>query len=554
MDIFGLALLILVFYSCWLGSYPVFTPDEGRYSEVAREMVATGNYITPHINGITFLDKPILYYWLQAIAINLFGVKEYALRLFPMLLGVLGCLVTYGCGRRLFNRQTGFLSTLILATTPLYFGGSHYANLDLEVAVFISCTLLFFMTAIQCQDRFRIYFFFAAYLSSALAFLTKGLIGVAFPSMIIGSWMLLLGRLPLLRKIHLGSGVMLFILIVSPWYILVQKANPDFFHYFFVTQQVTRFLSGGVFNNATPFWFYGPIVLLGFFPWTSFLFQALAFSIKNVWQNRHQHQIELFLILWLIIIFVFFSIPHSKTISYIFPICPALALLVGNFLSVFWEKTRQKNIYGGMMFFTLLAILLAILLFSLPYHQWLDLTPAFNPYAISLGIVLLLGIFFTCFTINRSTLRPLFAIFTLLSATFLFILMIGATYLNSNTAKPLVQKLKSIIQPQDEVITYFKYYQDVPLYLSQRVSVVANWGAPDIAYKDNWLRELWNGISSQKAGDWLINESTLLQRWNSKKRVFVFVNDNYLDQFKKQVMTYYQIDRYNDIFLLSNKN
>ena len=110
----------------------------------------------------------------------------------------------------------------------------------------------------------------------------------------------------------------------------------------------------------------------------------------------------------------------------------------------------------------------------------------------------------------------------------------GATHLNQNTAKPLIDELKTIIKPQDEVATYFKFYHDVPLYLERRITIVANWHTTDIANKDNWLREIWYGMPFQKTDDWLINESTFWKRWEDNKRLFVFVNDNFFDQFKKQ--------------------
>ncbi len=552
-DILCLAFFILVFYVFWLGSYPLFIPDEGRYAEVAREMVVTGDYVTPRVNGVAFLDKPVLYYWLQAAAINLFGIKEWALRFFPALLGVLGCVVTYICGRHLFNRRIGLMSAIILATTPLYFGGSHYANLDLEVAVFISCALLFFISAMQRIDKLRIYFFFAAYISAALAFLTKGLIGIVFPCMIIGTWMILLGHLNVLKKIYLVSGLILMTIIVLPWYVLVQKANPGFLHYFFITQQVSRFLSAGAFNNPSPFWFYLPIVLIGFFPWSSFLPQALGMSLHNVWKARHAHQTELFLLLWLIIVFVFFSIPHTKTISYILPIFPAAALLISHFLSTCWENTKQKSITLGITHLIIIGTSLAAILLAMPYYHWIDFAPAFNSYATLLAIVFIGGSIFSLLSIQSKTLLPLFMICASFSALFLFILVMGTTHLNLNTAKPLIDELQFIIKPQDEVVTYFKYYQDVPLYLERRITIVANWHAPDIANKDNWLRELWYGMSFQKTDDWLINESTFWKRWEDNKRLFVFVNNNYFDQFKKQAKSYYFLGRYNDILLLSNK-
>lgn len=553
IDMICLAVIVSVFYLLWLGSYPLFTPDEGRYSEVAREMVASGDYITPRVDGVAFLDKPILYYWLQATAIHFFGVKEWALRLFPALLGVLGSLITYLCGRRLFDRRTGLLSAIILATTPLYFGCAHYANLDLEVAVFISSTLLFFITGVQSEGRSRSAFLIAAYVCAALAFLTKGMIGIAFPSLIAGSWIVLLWRWDLLKKIHLLAGITLFILLVLPWYMLVQKANPEFLHYFFVTQQVTRFLSAGEFNNKSAFWFYLPVVLVGFFPWTIFLFQALRQSLANVWRARKQHPTELFLLLWLTIILVFFSIPHSKIIGYILPVFPALALLTGRYLALAWENAAQKSLRISIANFVIIALLMAALLLALPHYHWLDLAPGFTPYLSAIAVVFLLGGVTSLLLINKRALLPLFTVCASCSAVFLLILVLGANALNQDSAKPLIADLKTIIQPQDEVITYFKYYQDVPLYLERRVTIVTDWNSPRIAQKDNWVRELWLGMAFQKTEDWLINEPAFWQRFDSNKRVFVFVNANYLSQFKAQAKRYYYLGEHNDIILLSNQ-
>ncbi len=477
-DAIALALFIFIFYMLWLGSYPVFTPDEGRYSEIAREMIASGDYITPRINGIPFLDKPILYYWLQTIAIHLFGIKEWALRLFPVLSSVLGCLITYICGRQLFDRRTGLIAAILLATSPLYFGNAHYANLDLELAVFVSAALCCFITALH-QKPIRLSFLYAGYFFAALAFLTKGLIGIVFPIAIIGSWMLLTRQLSLIKSIHLFRGILLCFAIIFPWYFLAQKANPEFLHYFFITQQVTRFLSHAEFNNQAPFWFYVPIILIGFFPWTICLFQSLI---------RVRTEIEIFLLLWIVIILVFFSIPHSKIITYILPIFPALSLLTARYLTHTWISHR-----GYTQAFLLI-----------------------------------------CITIN---------------VLFLLALVQNAKYLNQDSAKPLVEKLKLMIQPQDEVASYFNYYQDVPLYLGRRISIAADWQDKNIPNKDNWMRELGSSQTSQQK---LISENEFWKRWHSQKKMYVFVSKKYLAAFTARHLDYNLIGQTNDIYLLSN--
>lgn len=559
-DVIFLGLACFIFYGFHLGHYPLFTPDEGRYSEIAREMIATGDYITPRVNGVAFLDKPILYYWLQAAAIHLFGLNEWALRFFPMLFGIFGCLATYLAGRHVFDRRTGILSAIILATSPLYFVGAHYANLDLEVAVWVSVTLLSFLSAIHSQGKTRTALLFAAYICAALAALTKGLIGIVFPTMIIGSWILLTWRWGLLKKIHLIAGLILFAALVIPWFILVQRANPGFLNYFFVTQQVTRFLSSAEFNNKTPSWFYFPIVIIGFFPWTIFLCQSLLKSIRQLWNNYKKESATLFLLLWVTLIFIFFSIPHSKIVTYILPIFPALALLVGNYLSAYWEKTTQSVLYIGTIAFVTFTVLHAVLILLAVHYHWVQITPTFVPYLtaiiaiFALSALLALLCFAGSFYFTKRDVSILFVLCTACSIAFLSTLTMGAEELNANTAKPLIRQLKPILKPEDDVASYFKYYQDVALYLGRRITVVADWDSPEIAQKDNWIREFWVSLPFQKA-EWLINEKTFWQRWSGKQRIFVFVNANYMDEFKKGVahQKYYLIGQHHDILLFSNR-
>jgi hypothetical protein len=125
--------------------------------------------------------------------------------------------------------------------------------------------------------------------------------------------------------------------------------------------------------------------------------------------------------------------------------------------------------------------------------------------------------------------------------------------LNQNSARSIALPLKQTLKADDEVVNYFKFYQDVPLYLERQVTLVANWSAPDIAMKDNWVRELWYGMAFQNTAKWLIDETTFWQRWYSKKRMFVFVNRNYFAQFTQHTNNYAVINCHNDIILVSNQ-
>ncbi len=552
-DLLFIVVALGLFYMLWLGTHPLFTPDEGRYSEVAREMTVTGDYITPRLNGVAFLDKPILYYWLQASAIKLFGLKEWALRFWPALIALLGCMTTYIAGRFLFNRRAGILSAIILATNPLYYGAAHYANLDLEVAVWISNTLLFALLALQTtSSRQRTFFILLAYLFCGFAALTKGLIGLAFPVMIIGSWIILLNRWNMLSKMRLFSGACIFIALTAPWYFLVQHANPQFFHFFFVTQQVERFLTQADFNNPSAAWFYVPIVLAGFLPWSIFLFQALSQQIKNVWQNRKQHQAQLFLLLWFVIIFAFFSFPKSKTVGYILPIFPALALLTGNYLSQCWEKPKNKAIFFATLSFIILCIVIIIACILVPHIKSIEIARGIVPYLTDTAVLFFISGMAACYLLFKNNVTKLFSCLTLTAVSFLLILLASASAMNQKTIKPLAMQLKSVITPQDEVVTFYRYYQDLPLYLEHRITIVANWHATDIMHNDNWVRELWFGIPFQNTTGWLIEEPTFWQRWKSDKRVFVLMNAHDYPRFSEKTKSY-KLGEYNDVALVSNR-
>lgn len=549
LDLLIISILLGVFYFLWIGSYALFTPDEGRYSEVAREMVTTGDFITPRLNGVVFLDKPILYYWLQASAIKLFGIKEWALRLWPALIGILGALVTYTTGRILFNRRTGFLSAGILATCPLYYGAAHYANLDLEVAVFVASSLMCFIGAVKTQCS-RL--FIAAYVFAGLAALTKGLIGIAFPMMIIGSWILLLNRWSILKKMHLVLGLFIFAVISVPWYILAQKATPAFFEFFFLKQQISRFLTHDYFNNQTVAWFYAPIVIAGSAPWCVFIFQSLGTHLKNIWRNRQENNAELFIILWLVIVFTFFSIPKSKTIGYILPIFPALALLIGSYLDKVLDAKKSWGFWGGILVFMVVCAISPVFYFLFPklvVPEDLILLPY-----IKLGTLLFfISSLITFYLLIKNKVHQQIGVLFGTALIFSLILISSCGDVNQKTVKPLTTQLKSILKPEDEVMTYFRYYQDLPIYLERRITIVADWTAPDIALNDNWARELWYGMSFQDTKDWLINEETFWQRWNSNKRVFVFTDSDYYSNMKcRSKGPIYQVGQYNQIVLLSN--
>lgn len=554
-DLLWLAALLTLFFLLWLGCHALLVPDEARYSEIAREMVASGDYITPHLNGAVFLDKPIFYYWLQSASIKLFGLREWSVRLWPAICGIFSCLMLYVCGRIVFDRRSGILAALVLATSPLYFAMAHYANLDLEVATFITASLAFFLAAMQFQvSKRRFIFLLCSYLFAGIAFLTKGMMGIAFPIMIIGAWIILLNRWRLLTKIHLFIGCVIIVAINLPWFILVQKANPEFFQYFFINQQFSRFLTSH-FNDQQPFWFYLPIVLIGVLPWLAFFGQAVAHNIKLVWQDRQQYANQLYILLWLSLIFIFFSIPASKTLGYILPVFPPIALLTGNYLSTLWEKTQLRAMRMGVIYSVMLYLLIGVGLLILPY------IPAVGvPQQIKFYLNLIAGIFLLAagavFAMRQAeNFRKIILIIMASSIVSLLIIGYAATYMDFPSVKPLALTINHYAQPGDEVASYYIYYHDLPFYTQRRITVVSPyWNDEDVVHGDNWRHQLSDGMQHANVRQWLIDDATFWQQWQSNKRIFVLVDVKYLPVFLKHAKNkFYKLNEFQGVSLLTNK-
>jgi 4-amino-4-deoxy-L-arabinose transferase-like glycosyltransferase len=446
MDFILLTLGIILLYGLFLGSYPLSVPDEARYAEIPREMLANHNFITPYLNGVKYFEKPALFYWLQAGALQLFGLQEWATRLVNVSMALLGCLLTYSGGRLLFDRRSGLLASIILATSALYFGMAHIITLDMTFSVLLSACLLFFLLAVKNPgEKPPRIFCYSAYVMAALAMLTKGLAGIVLPGVVIGAWILLLNEWRLLKNIYLPSGMLIFLTLVLPWHFLVQQQNPEFFHFYFIEQHFLRYLTTYA-KRYQPVWFFVPILLAGLLPWTAFLPQAIKYHWPLHWATRQQQRIGLFLLLWAALIFLFFSFSDSKLIPYILPLFPPLALLVGHYLSAGWQGGRQFSFIasGAIIFYLILAS---------QYHR------------IDMGSI-----------------------------------------------KPLAQIVKPLLKPGSEIACYKKYYQDLPYYLRQQVTVV------------DWSGELAFGMQHQDTSAWMIDSKKFWRQWQSDKLVFMIID------------------------------
>ncbi|WP_179958107.1 phospholipid carrier-dependent glycosyltransferase [Chitinimonas arctica] len=532
-DICLLLLLLLPYFLALLAARPLNVPDEGRYPEVARAMLLSGDFITPKVNGAVFLDKPALYYWLQALSYQVLGVGTASTRVMPALFGVAGCLLVFLVGRRLFSRRAGWLAAGILASSPLYYIASQYANLDLEVAIWISAALFAVLLGRQAPPAKRRRYFIAAYLAGGCGVLTKGLIGVVLPGLVLAGWLLWRRRWRELPSWHLGWSLPLVLLVCLPWYAAVQAANPQFLHYFFVFQQFERYTAGG-FNNAFPWYFY--LLVLGLFvlPWSLWLPAAL----RRAWQRRTEaDETRPFLLVWPALILLFFSLPASKIVSYILPVLPPLALL----LAAYFDE--QLNTAGvpkrlAMLATVVLAGAGGLLLYAIPSLQArYPAAPQLAPWLALLAGVLLAGALLLAWGTVRKRLDLVLSGLLLAAAGTGWCVNIIVGRVDDQTSWPVAQALKPHLSEQALLISYHDYYQDLPIYLNRRepIHVVDNWRDPTLAGKDNWRREFHYALGWQpEAAAWLVGEEGFASLLRQQRPIFVVLAEPLADEVARR--------------------
>ncbi len=497
-DLLFLSLIFALVYFLPAGFRPLANPDEGRYTEIAREMAVTGDYVSPRLNGVLFFEKPPVFYWLEAGAESLGGQNLWVLRFWPIALALLGGMAVYGTGRALWGRAAGWWSAVILASSVLYYGIGQLVLLDMAVSVFLTWALCAFVLAVRAPPGpRRREWCWALYASMALALLTKGLIGLVIPLAIIFLWLLLMNQWRELRHAHLFSGIMILLVLALPWHIAAARANPPaggwnwshflsrdwhdqgFLWYYFVREHFLRYLDPGTEHRNQPWWFFSAILAAGFLPWTFFLPSAVANASQGGWMRLKNEPALPFLFLWALFPLVFFSISSSKLIPYIVPSLPPLALLTGRFIA------RAEDTPGAPTLLWPLR-LLAGFCFLLGAGVSAYAVLASNPrVAVSLLCTLALFLVLAGVCIFQWTLHFRISApekmrsFLVLMFIFLGVVM-GVVIRAQNDLKPSTAPaaawLRPRLQPTDQVFTLWDYgpFQDFAPLLNRAIGVAGH--------------------------------------------------------------------------------
>lgn len=450
---------------------PLANPDEGRYSEISREMAQSGDWVTPRLNGIKYFEKPPLQYWASAASFKVFGESEFSARLYTALAGLL-CLLCVGyTAWRLGSRESALISVGVLLASPYFLAMGGIVTLDTGLTAWTTLAVCAFLLAHAGPESERRRWMLLAWGGMALAILSKGLIGIVFPSAVIFFHCLIHRDWALLKRLEWLRGGALFLAITVPWHVAVSMANPEFAHFYFVHEHFERFLSKAH-RREEPWWFFWPILFGGFLPWALMLVPA-AWSGWRGETQRDAFPWRRFALLWTLLIMVFFSLSGSKLPAYILPVFPILALVVGDWLTRQRAETLWKYVLP-------IAVLVAAALFfawgapERAKSAWTrELYASARPWLVAGMAVLTVALAAAAWRLRQG--RKWSALFILVGASVLFVDFFEDGYeaLSPRQSGQIVaQKILPLMKPDTRVYSVKYYDQTIPFYLKRPITLV----------------------------------------------------------------------------------
>lgn len=423
-----------------LGIRPLLLPDEGRYANVAREMLHS-DLLVPTLNGLPFFHKPPLLYWLDMVAMRLTDITPFAGRFGSMVGAWLMGAGLYFAMRRWHGVRSATIALLLTATCPFFFLAGQYANHDMLVGGLICTAILAFARAVdepppdgpervgragEIGAMVSLRWLVVGWIACALAMLAKGLIGFVLPALVIGPWLIARGRWrQMLRLLH-PLGLLAFAVIAAPWFVAMQLRYPGFNDYFFMEQHFRRYALTS-FNNSHPFWFFIVALPALTVPWVAWLPPAL----RRAWKERG----PLFglYVWWVIAIVGFFSLPSSKLVGYVLPaLAPWCALLA---LAVAGPQGTHAKPLGRA-----------------------------PRAAVVLGVLICLAV------------------------------VAGLAWKSPKSNRGAALALATQMAADDKVVMVDEYFYDLPFYadLKRPALMASDWDDPDVPRRDNWRKELYD--------------------------------------------------------------
>jgi 4-amino-4-deoxy-L-arabinose transferase len=336
-------------------------PDEFRYAEISREMLKTGDWIVPHLDGLRYFEKPVLGYWLNAAGIAMFGENAFAIRFFSAVAAGISAVILFFLVRKYTGGyRTGIFVVAVFLTCSEVFSIGTVSVLDSMFSMFLTAAMaLFFFAHMEDVPRRRVCLLVLSGISCGLAFLTKGFLAFAVPAVAVIPFLIWQRRAKEIFRI-LWIPFITAVLIALPWCLMIYARERDFWHYFFWTEHVHRLVSGDGGQHPQPFWFFIPCILGGAFPWTALLPAAIS-GLKGM---DFKDPLFRYAICWFLLPFLLLSASHGKLMTYILPCFPPLAVIMSMALLQYFAAGKNKafTVAVKILLVIMVVIMIALIL------------------------------------------------------------------------------------------------------------------------------------------------------------------------------------------------
>lgn len=499
-------LVVVVALFVHLGGFPLFDADEGRNAEVGREMAATNDYVMPRLDGLPYLDKPIIYFAAEAACMEVIGANELAARLPALFFTLATAAVLFAFARRVWGEEQGWIAAIVMLSQPLTIAFSRTVIFDSALTFFIVVAIVaFYFAIVDGNKRWTL----LAWSAIALGVLTKGPVAILLPLIIAIPFAIVQKRF---KALWSWGGLALFIVIIAPWVWAISQVVPDFLHYVVVTETAQRLATKALKRTGPP-WYFIPYLLGGAMPWS---FVALFGARRDDVRARDA---RLYVILWIVIPFLFFSISQSKRPQYILPVMPAIALLV----AYLWSDETRRRIgtrAAAIVFAFLGAVLIAAPFVISARHMKPGVLEASESTAVVIGIVALVcGI--VAFILER---RPHVAFIALVLPVIL-IPILGNPLMNAvgerRSTRTFIEKLRPYTNGT-EVVGVEAFTGSMAFYLGRPITVIS----PDAEeFTSNYLIRHYERFANAP-GSPLRTVDRLASMFDGTPRLFIVRNDD----------------------------
>jgi 4-amino-4-deoxy-L-arabinose transferase-like glycosyltransferase len=509
----GWAVLAVAWFAT-LQVRPMLDPDEGRYAEIPREMVATGDWLTPRLDGLKYFEKPPLQYWATAVAYSVFGLSEWTSRLWTVGLAFACLPMVFAWTRRLYGVDAALAAVLALAASP-YFGViSHLNLLDAGFTSWLTGAVFAFTLAQSSEEggQAERRWMLLAWLAAALAILSKGIVVGVLAGVSLIAYSIIERDMRPWKRLHVAWGLPLFLLVGAPWFFAVSARNPDFPGFFFIHEHFARFLTT-VHQRVEPWWFFLPLLLFGVLPWS---FSVVGAS-RRAWQDKGaggRFKPLRFLLIFVLVTLLFFSASGSKLAPYILPMFPPLGVIIGVHVGQSRVFLRRVAAVGAVI---VVVVAAGMLVYSAVHNSFVPhLAVAWVGAAVA---VMLVAILTMQMQQKSDRVVPTVAIAAAITFAWQCFLTAYVAIPPTRSAKQLVAAAQPYIHPQTALYSVGQYRETISPYLQRTLTLVQFRGELDF------------GLTAEP-GRQEASAAQFEARWNASTDAVAFFGPQLWDEYR----------------------